>query len=103
MSGSPQLRDYVADLIDPEPQAEIVSYFGGWAVRYDGRQVAMIMDTVYVRTELLEATGIDVTDLAPFSYATRLRRVEVSAYRAAPADLLDSPEHLLTVLTASNQ
>lgn len=101
MTASPGLKDHIADLVHPLTEIGIVRYFGGWALRAGGTQVGMIMDTLYLSTELLDAAGFDTTRLEPFRYVANNQTVTVGRYRAVPPDLLDDPNRLRQVLTTN--
>jgi DNA transformation protein len=75
-------------------------WFGGWSLLRDGRQIAMVMDTLYVRVDdRLRAELDSATGSKPFWYRRADgREIEVDAYRAVPHDILDDPSALHALL-----
>jgi DNA transformation protein len=71
-------------------------WFGGWSLLRDGRQVAMVMDTLYIRVDErlrneLAATG----QSRPFRYQrSDGREIDVDTYRSVPATILADPKAL---------
>ena len=74
-------------------------WFGGWSLLRDGRQIAMVMDTIYVRVDDRLRAELDAADSKPFRYnRADGREIEVDAYRAVPQDILDDPSALHALL-----
>jgi len=98
MSGSREFADHLMDMLGSESGIELRRYFGGWALRHEGKQLAMVMDTLYLRTELLDLAGVDEALTAPFQYQAKGRTVVVKGYRSVPASYLEEPGELRCLL-----
>jgi len=60
-----RLAEEVAERFGLEPRR----WFGGWSLLRDGRQIAMVMDTMYVRVDDRLRAELDATsDSEPFRY-----------------------------------
>lgn len=94
--GADALARRVADAHDLERRR----WFGGWSLRRDGRQVAMVMDTVYVKVDAIVRDLLDATtDSHPFRYSRGEGRVvEVQAYRSVPEEMLQDAAALDALL-----
>lgn len=85
------LRDLFADFGPVEPRR----LFGGIGMFRDGVMFAMAMgDTLYLRVDEDSRPDFEAAGMAPFSYATKKGRREVSSYYEAPAELFDDPGEL---------
>jgi TfoX/Sxy family transcriptional regulator of competence genes len=84
-----RLAEEVAERFGLQPRR----WFGGWSLLRDGRQIAMVTDTVYVRVnDPLRAELDATTDSEPFRYRRGDgREIEVDAYRSVPGNVLDNP------------
>lgn len=100
MTADRSLRESIEVLLDPD--VELRRYFGGWALRRDGRQIAMIMDQLYVRIPAAVARTWEVSGSVPFSYEAAGRRVVVDKYWSAPASAQDSGSALRAVLALAD-
>jgi DNA transformation protein len=91
-----RLAEEVAEHFGLEPRR----WFGGWSLLRDGRQIAMVMDTVYVRVDDRLRAELDATaDSKPFRYRRGDgREIEVDAYRAVPRNVLSNPPALGALL-----
>lgn len=76
-------------------------WFGGWSLLRDGRQIAMVMDTLYVRVDDRLRAELDSTaGSKPFRYRRADgREIETDAYRAVPHDILNDASALHALLT----
>ena len=96
MSASKEFVNHVRELLGPLGELSDGSFFGGHALKHGGRQFAMIMgNTLYLRVDDQTRPAYVAKGSKPFSYLTRVRRVEVRTYFAAPEALLDSQPELL--------
>jgi DNA transformation protein len=91
-----RLAEEVAEHFGLEPRR----WFGGWSLLRDGRQIAMVMDTVYVRVDDRLRAELDATaDSKPFRYRRGDgREIEVDAYRSVPRNVLGNPAALGALL-----
>jgi len=93
-------NETLAHAIAEQAGLECRRWFGGWSLRDAGEQVAIVMDTLYLRVDdalrtRLEAAG----DSRPFRYLRRDgREIEVNAYWAVPPHLLDNPAALRALI-----
>jgi DNA transformation protein len=65
-------------------------WFGGWSLLRGGRQVAMVMDTLYVRVDERLRKELDATGQSrPFRYQRNDGQdIDVNTYRSVPATIL---------------
>jgi len=96
MSASKEFVSHVRELLSSIGELSDGSFFGGHALKHGGRQFAMIMgNTLYLRVDDQTRPGYEAKGSKPFSYSTKVRRVEVRTYYAAPEELLESKPELL--------
>jgi DNA transformation protein and related proteins len=96
MSASKEFVSHVRDLLSPIGGFTDGIFFGGHALKHDDKQFAMIMgDTLYFRVSDQSRAAYEAKGSKPFSYATKVRRVEVRTYFAVPEDVLDSRYELV--------
>jgi TfoX/Sxy family transcriptional regulator of competence genes len=94
MTGSRALADHVLDLLGPRSDVGLAPFFGGWSLRHRGRQVGIVMDTVYAKVDLAHRDTWHDNGSVPFRYTARGRTVTVEAYWSVPAGALDDPDLL---------
>ncbi|EIV94021.1 TfoX/Sxy family protein [Frankia sp. QA3] len=94
-SGSRELAEFVVDQLAPPGGVSLHRYFGGWALRRDGRQFAMVMDTLYLRVAEDVPGDWAARGSRPFTYQAGGRTVTVRRYHSVPDDLLDDWDRLL--------
>ena len=96
MSASKEFVSHVRELMASIGDLSDGKFFGGHAIKYRGHQFAMIMgNTLYLRVDDETRPDYVAKGSKPFSYSTRVRRVEVRTYFAAPEELLESKDVLL--------
>ena len=96
MSASKEFVSHVRELLSSVGELTDGKFFGGHALKYGGKQFAMIMgNTLYLRVNDATRPDYVAKGAKPFSYLTKARRVEVRTYFAAPEELLESKEELL--------
>ncbi len=85
MSGSRDAADAAFEVFEPLGDVELRRYFGGWALRRDGRQFAIVMDELYLRVDdELRTTLATRPGAHPFTYVAAGREVVVDRYWTAP-------------------
>jgi len=96
MSASKEFVGHIRELLSSIGELSDGKFFGGHALKHGGRQFAMIMgNTLYLRVDDETRPEYVAKGSKPFSYLTKVRRVEVRTYFAAPDEVLDSREALL--------
>jgi DNA transformation protein and related proteins len=96
MSASKEFVIHVRELLSSIGDFTDGVFFGGHALKHRDKQFAMIMgNTLYFRVNDQSRPEYTAKGSKPFSYLTKVRRVEVRTYFAVPDDLLDSKEDLL--------
>ena len=94
MSGSRELALHFQDVLSPLQMVGVRRFFGGWALTCHGRQFAIVMDTLYLRTDDDLRKTLSSRGSTPFSYRSGNRRVLVERYYTAPEEALERPEEL---------
>ena len=96
MSASNEFVHHVREMLSSIGELSDGKFFGGHALKHGNRQFAMIMgNTLYLRVNDETRPEFLARGAKPFSYLTKLRRVEVRTYFAAPEELLESKDMLL--------
>ena len=96
MSASKEFVVHVRELLFSLGELSDGRFFGGHALKHGGRQFAMIMgNTLYLRVNDATRPEFVAKGSKPFSYQTKVRRVEVRTYFAAPEELMDAKDELL--------
>lgn len=73
----------------------VTRFFAGSGLSLGGVQFGFIMKGVlYLRINDRTRSKYEALGCHPFSYSTRAKRVTVSSYYEAPADILDEPSML---------
>ena len=97
MSASKEFVNHVRELLSSIGDLSDGKFFGGHALKHGGQQFAMIMgNTLYLRVNDETRPEYIAKGSKPFSYLTKVRRVEVRTYFAAPDELLESKDALMT-------
>ncbi|MBG0831472.1 TfoX/Sxy family protein [Planomonospora sp. ID67723] len=99
MTGSRTIADHVLDLLGSSSGVDLACFFGGWSLRRDGKQIGIVMDTVYAKVDPAHRDAWHATGSTPFRYTARGRMITVEAYWSLPADALDDPDLLRDLLT----
>jgi DNA transformation protein and related proteins len=73
-------------------------FFGGWSIICGGRQLAIIMDTVYARVPEPDREQWRAAGSRPFQYQAKGKTVVVKAYWSLPDSALDNPAELQRAL-----
>ena len=96
MSASAEFIIHVHELLSSLGQLSQGRFFGGHAIKHDGKQFAMIMgNTLYFRVDDQTRPEYITNGAKPFSYLTKLRAVQVKTYYSVPAELLESRSDIL--------
>jgi DNA transformation protein len=90
--------EHVLDLLGHDSGASLRRFFGGWAVTSDGRQLAIIMDTVYAKVPARDREQWRTAGSRPFQFQAKGKTVVVEAYWSLPDDALDDPAELQRLL-----
>jgi len=98
MSGSRQLAEHFADQLTTLGRVDVRRFFGGWSLHLDGTQIAIVMDTLYLRADEDLADRLRAAGGAPFTYVARGRTVTVGRYVSVPECDLDDHERLMAWL-----
>lgn len=94
MSGHRNLAEHVLDQVEPLGGMSLRRFFGGWALCHAGRQVAMVMDTLYVKVPDRERPAWETAGSRPFTYHAAGRTVTVRTYYSVPDGALDDHDAL---------
>ena len=103
MSGDRGLAQHVLDQVEPLGGMTLRRFFGGWALCHAGQQVAMVMDTLYVKVPEGERPAWEKAGSRPFSYQAAGRTVTVRAYYSVPDDTLDDRDALTDLVRRAIQ
>jgi DNA transformation protein len=96
MSASKEFVSHIRELLSSIGEFSDGVFFGGHALKHKNRQFAMIMgNTLYFRVNDQSRPEYERKGSKPFSYLTKVRRVEVRTYFEVPEHLLDSREELV--------
>jgi TfoX/Sxy family transcriptional regulator of competence genes len=104
MSGSRELAEHARDLLAEIGGIELRRFFGGWALTQGGRQLGIVMDTVYLRADPMLAADLERCGAGrSFSYQTRRGTITVDAYRAVPDSALEQGGVLARLVRRAGQ
>jgi DNA transformation protein and related proteins len=96
MSASKEFVTHIRELLSPIGVLGDAVFFGGHALKYQDKQFAMVMgNTLYFRVNDQTRAEYAAMGSVPFSYLTKVRRVEVRTYFSVPEDVLESRGQLL--------
>lgn len=96
MSASAQFVDYVREQLAPLGPLGDGKFFGGHAMKHQGRQFAMIMgNTLYFRVDDQTRPEFEKMGSNAFAYSTKARVVQVRKYFSVPEELFENREMLL--------
>ena len=96
MSASKEFVSHVRELLSSIGELSDGKFFGGHALKHQGKQFAMIMgNTLYLRVNDETRPEYLLKGSKPFSYLTKARRVDVRTYFSVPDELLESKDALL--------
>lgn len=91
MAPKDTFASYCAELLSGLGPVRVKRMFGGHGIYVDGLFVAIVAgETLYLKADAETTPRFDAAGCAPFTYTAKGRRVSL-AYRAAPAEAMDSP------------
>ncbi|WP_341677979.1 TfoX/Sxy family protein [Niveibacterium sp. SC-1] len=97
MSASPEFVSHVRDLLSPLGPLTDGKFFGGHAMKYEGKQFAMVMGNIlYFRVNEATRSEYEKRGSTSFSYSTKRGVVQVRTYYSAPEELFENTELLLS-------
>lgn len=97
MSASPEFVNYVCERLSPLGPLADGKFFGGHALKYEGRQFAMIMgNTLYFRVNDTTRPEYEKRSSTSFSYSTKRGVVQVRSYFSCPEEVFENTEILLS-------
>jgi len=97
MSASAEFVSHVRELLAPLGPLSDGKFFGGHAMKYQGRQFAMVMgNTLYFVVDDQTRPAYEQRGSTPFSYSTKQRVVKVRKYFSAPEELFEDRELFLS-------
>jgi DNA transformation protein len=96
MSASEEFIEYVMELLEPVAAIEGSKFFGGYGIKSNATQFAMIMDnSLYFVVDDKTRPKYEKLNKNPFSYMTKKGRRYVRRYFEVPEDLLEDPDTLI--------
>lgn len=97
MSASTEFVSHVRDLLSPLGPLTDGKFFGGHAMKCEGKQFAMVMGNIlYFRVNDTTRPEYEKRGSTSFSYSTKQRTVQVRVYFSAPEELFENPALLLS-------
>ena len=95
MSASKGFIEYIMELLEPVTAIEGSKFFGGYGIKNNATQFAMIMgNSLYFVVDDHTRQKYEKFGMEPFSYATRKGQVKVRRYFELPEEILTDPEQL---------
>jgi len=96
MSASDEFIEFVMELLEPIRAIEGKKFFGGYGIKSDNIQFAMIMgNSLYFVVDDLTRPKYQSLGKQPFCYSTKRGQVFVNRYFEVPEDLFEDPQSLL--------
>jgi DNA transformation protein and related proteins len=96
MSASPEFVSYVCEMLAPLGPLSDGKFFGGHAIKYDGKLFAMVMgNTLYFRVNDATRPEYEKRGSSSFSYSTKKGIVQVRKYFSVPEEFFENTELLL--------
>lgn len=95
MAASEEYTAYVLELLEPVGPLRASRLFGGVGISRAALQFAMVMDNrLYLAVDDATRGRYEAAGMAPFSYQTKQRRVQVRRYFEVPEHVFADPELL---------
>ena len=96
MTASNEFIEYVMELLEPIAVMDGGKFFGGFGIKSNSIQFAMIMDnSLYFVVNDETRPKYEKLKKKPFSYQTKKGTVNVKRYYEVPEDLFDEPDDLI--------
>jgi DNA transformation protein and related proteins len=96
MSASKEFIEYIMELLEPIAAIEGSKFFGGYGIKSDSIQFAMIMgNSLYFVVNDKTRPKYAKLNKQPFSYTTKNGKRLVKRYFEVPEDLLEEQDALL--------
>ncbi len=96
MSASAEFVRFARELLAPLGPLRDGKFFGGHAMKQDGRQFAMVMgNTLYFRVNDATRPAFEQRGCTAFSYPTKTKRVQVRSYYSVPEELFENQAMML--------
>jgi DNA transformation protein and related proteins len=94
MAAASALLDYLIDQLAPLGDVRGRRMFSGHGLYLNGAIVGIIVDeTLYLKVDAGNRAAFEAESMAPFTYASKGRRVALS-YWEAPAAVIEEPDQL---------
>ena len=91
MAAKDEFASYCGELLSGLGAVRVKRMFGGHGIYVDDLFVAIVVgETLYLKADAETTPRFEAAGCAPFVYEAKGRRVSM-AYRAAPAEAMDSP------------
>ena len=96
MSASAEFVRFVRELLAPLGPLSDGKFFGGHAIKQDGRQFAMVMgNTLYFRVNDATRPAFEQRSCTAFFYPTKTKVVQVRTYFSVPEELFENQVMML--------
>ena len=96
MSASKEFIEYIMELLEPVAAIEGSKFFGGYGIKNNATQFAMIMgNSLYFVVDDSTRHKYEKLSMKPFSYMTKKGLRLVKRYYEVPDDLFEDREMLL--------
>lgn len=94
MTASPELLEYLLDLMEPLGPVSARRMFGGAGLFRDGVMFGLISDdTLYLKADDRNRADFEAAGMAAFTYEKQGKRQAISYYQA-PAEAMEDPDAL---------
>lgn len=91
MSAKDEFANYCGELLSGLGAVRVKRMFGGHGIYLDDLFVAIVVgEALYLKADAETTPRFEAAGCAPFTYEAKGRRMSM-AYRAAPAEAMDSP------------
>ncbi len=96
MSASAEFVSHTRELLGALGPLSDSKFFGGHAMKHEGRQFAMVMgNTLYFRVNDVTRPAFEQRGCTAFSYPTKTKVVQVRTYFSVPEELFENPALML--------
>src|SRR5271163_905134 len=85
----------IAERIETVGPIAVVRFFSGAGLVARGVHFGFVIrGSLYMRVDDLNRAAFEAAGMAPFSYATRAKRVTVASYYETPSDVVEDDDQL---------